>query len=570
MASYGTPSAGKTLSASSTSDTIKLAYGQTAEQSSTNIYGLAGNDVISLAAVAESAKGSANALATVTLDAHYLSGMTGGITASASTVLSGSIDGLSAIYHFSSTTTGKSDGNDSGGTSFTVDGSASTSVYLTSTRGVRYITNSTFDAAAGNDAIYLGDQVIAMSASTLAGGDGDDTIGFYTYNDNSAASSTNTTAATINGVFFDGGAGNDKIDLEHDAGGVLKSTTVQGGQGVDTIGLSADASVTASSVYILGGGGNDAISAHLDGVFLGSTVAGGGGADTIVVDVAGTASAAVVLGDAMNNIDSYDGGDTITFSAAAANGVTIQGMGGNDKITADVAAAGGVLIQTNVGDDSVYFSGDFDSSQIQLGAGADLLSFSGEFATDVNSAYIYGGGGNDTIQFFGDIASGGGFHLGTAATVFGGAGADVFSADNADATGVAFTFGYSAASDSTLSAMDTIAFGGASTEGIIRFNYLPGSTEEASFSATKASSTNGIVTFTSTYNEDVTARAQYVDSQTTTAGAAAVFVDGAGLHYLFVQGGDDDLVVQLTDAANSKTFTISASTAVIGVTISAE
>ena len=51
MASYGIPSAGKTLSASVNSDTIKLAIGQTAEASSTNVYGLAGNDVISFAAL---------------------------------------------------------------------------------------------------------------------------------------------------------------------------------------------------------------------------------------------------------------------------------------------------------------------------------------------------------------------------------------------------------------------------------------------------------------------------------------------------------------------------------------
>ena len=101
------------------------------------------------------------------------------------------------------------------------------------------------------------------------------------------------------------------MDLSHDAGGVIKATTVQGGQGLDTITFSADASTTASSVYILGGGGNDAISAHLDATFVGSTVAGGGAADTLVVD-ATTASAVVVLGDAMNNIDSYDGNDTIT------------------------------------------------------------------------------------------------------------------------------------------------------------------------------------------------------------------------------------------------------------------
>ena len=565
MASYGIPSAGKTLTASVNSDTIKLALGQTAEASSTNVYGLAGNDVISFAAIGQKHTASANAATTVTLAA--IGGASGAAakTASASTVLSGHIVGASSTYTFSATHTGKSNGFDSGSTSFSVAGSAKTAAFLTSNRSVRYIVGSQVDAAAGNDSIFLGNEVISLSASTLAGGDGADTIGFWSYNDQSAASATNTTAATIQAAFFDGGAGNDKIDLSHDAGGLIKATTVQGGQGVDTITLSADASTVVSSVYVLGGGGNDTITTHFDGDSIGNTVAGGGGADALTIDIASTASATLILGDALNTIDAYDGADTITFSAANATAVTIQGMGGNDKITAEVVAGGGVLIQTNVGNDSVYFSGDFDSSQIQLGAGNDLLTFSGEFATDVSDAYIYGGGGNDTIRFDGDIASGGGSEGGTAATVFGGAGADIFSADNIDVTGAAVTFGYSAASDSTLTAMDTIGFIGGSTLGDYRFNYIPGSTDAGSFSASNATAANGVATFTSTYAADITVRASYVDSQMTTAGAAVVLKDGAGINYLFVQGGADDLVVALGDAANSKTITMSAKTAIIAV-----
>lgn len=565
MASYGIPSAGKTLTASVNSDTIKLALGQTAEQSSTNVYGLAGNDVISFAAIGQTRTASANAATTVTLNA--IGGASGAAakTASASTVLSGHIVGASSTYTFSATHTGQSNGLDSGSTSFSVAGSAKTAAFLTSNRSVRYIVGSQVDAAAGNDSIFLGNEVISLSASTLAGGDGADTIGFWSYNDQSAASATNTTAATIQAAFFDGGAGNDKIDLSHDAGGLIKATTVQGGQGVDTITLSADASTVVSSVYVLGGGGNDTITTHFDGDSIGNTVAGGGGADALTIDIASTASATLILGDALNTIDAYDGADTITFSAANATAVTIQGMGGNDKITAEVVAGGGVLIQTNVGNDSVYFSGDFDSSQIQLGAGNDLVMFSGTFATDVSDAYIYGGGGNDTIQFGADIASGGGSEGGTAATVFGGAGADIFSADNIDLTGAAVTFGYSAASDSTLTAMDTIGFIGGSTLGTYRFNYIPGDADAGSFSATNATAANGVATFTSTYAADITARATYVDSQMTTAGAAVVLKDGAGINYLFVQGGSDDLVVALGDAANSKTITMSAKTAIIAV-----
>ena len=125
-------------------------------------------------------------------------------------------------------------------------------------------------------------------------------------------------------------------------------------------------------MYVLGGGGNDTIVSDFQADSFGNTVAGGGGADSLTVNVASTASASLILGDALNSIDAYDGADTIVFSAANSTAVTIQGMGGTDYITADVGAGGGTLIQTNVGNDSVYFSGDFDSSQIQLGAGNDL------------------------------------------------------------------------------------------------------------------------------------------------------------------------------------------------------
>ena len=128
-------------------------------------------------------------------------------------------------------------------------------------------------------------------------------------------------------------------------------------------------------------------------------------------------------------------------------------------------------------------------------------------ASDVG-AYIYGGGGNDTIKFSADISSAGGYEGGTAATIFGGAGADVFGADHSDVvTGAAFARLF-AASDSTLTAMDTIAFIGGSTVGPSL--QPPGSTDAGSFSATNATASNGFVTFTSTYAADVTARTSYV------------------------------------------------------------
>lgn len=574
MASYGIPSAGATLSATENADTIAVAFNQTAEASAIATYGLGGADVISFAAIGESVIGSSNAAGTVTIPLQTGDGGSGATkTASASIIVSGALVGLSSTYQYTQTYTGKTSVSGAS-TTITVGGSASTAAFLTSTRSFRYIKNSTIDGGAGNDAIYLGNQVIEATATTFNGGLGDDTIGSWTYNDNSAASAAFSTAVTVNAASFNGGAGNDVIDLNFGTAGLVKSTTIQGGLGLDTITFSADNNITASANYIFGGGDNDQISAHYDGNALNDTIAGGGGADVIAVEVAGTASSTQILGDAFNSMSDFDGADTITFSAANATAVTIQGMGGNDSISATVDAGGGLTLTTNAGNDSVFFSGDFNSSTIQLGGGSDYLLFSGDFAqTDLVSSTIYGGGDNDTIVFANQIGSGAGYDGGgTALTVYGGAGADIFSADNTNVSGSVFTFGYASAGDSTLTAMDTIAFIGSTTEGAFRFTYEPGSTDKGTFSATYASSTDGVVTFTSTYAASVTARAEYIDASMTTAGSTVTFKDGAGINYLFVQGATDadNLVVAVGDAANSKTITVSASTAQISLTFSAE
>ena len=54
----------------------------------------------------------------------------------------------------------------------------------------------------------------------------------------------------------------------------------------------------------------------------------------------------------------------------------------------------------------------------------------------------------------------------------------------------------------------------------------------------------------------------------TTAGASVVFRDGSNINFLFVQGGSDDLVVALGDEANTKTISMSASTAIVAVAFS--
>ena len=81
------------------------------------------------------------------------------------------------------------------------------------------------------------------------------------------------------------------------------------------------------------------------------------------------------------------------------------------------------------------------------------------------------------------------------------------------------------------------------------FRYEPGATQ-ASFSAAKASATNGVVTFTAGFDNNLTARANYV-ADNTSAGNAAGFIDGDSKAYLFVKGSSDNLLVQVGSAAVS-------------------
>ena len=113
------------------------------------------------------------------------------------------------------------------------------------------------------------------------------------------------------------------------------------------------------------------------------------------------------------------------------------------------------------------------------------------------------------------------------------------------------TLGYATATDSTITAFDTVAVGIAAAEsGDYKFQYAPGGAVGASFSGVGVTSTNGVITFTSTYNNDVTARYSAVAANAST-GDAAVFIDGSGINYLFVKGASDNLVVQVGTASVS-------------------
>ena len=138
-------------------------------------------------------------------------------------------------------------------------------------------------------------------------------------------------------------------------------------------------------------------------------------------------------------------------------------------------------------------------------------------------------------------------------TLYGGAGADYLlgSAANFSAGDTSeITVLYQANSESTISAYDTIAVNATDDDSATYvFRYEPGATR-ASFSAAGVTATNGVVTFSSTFATDVTARVAAIASNTSDGNAAA-FQDNAGKAYLFVNGSSDDLVVQVGSAAAS-------------------
>ena len=177
------------------------------------------------------------------------------------------------------------------------------------------------------------------------------------------------------------------------------------------------------------------------------------------------------------------------------------------------------------------------------GGGDDLVNVSG---TQMSGASVFGGGGNDTIQF------GTGMEQTGDVTIFGGAGADtMLGTSSAGEAGV--VFGYSAFSDSTLSSMDTIANGlGTGTQ--VSFNYIPGGlTRAANFEESGStymySGTNGVVAFSGTTYNELTARVNALDTTLTTTGTTVIFKDADNVAYVFAQGGSDDLLVKLDGTA---------------------
>ena len=136
-----------------------------------------------------------------------------------------------------------------------------------------------------------------------------------------------------------------------------------------------------------------------------------------------------------------------------------------------------------------------------MGAGDDIIDIAK--SADVNTD-IHLGKGSDTITFNqNDIGSA---TNASGSTIYGGAGADLLATDALleDSDTVFAAFEYNADSESTLAAMDTIAVMATAGSGSYSVLYQVGGASQAVFSAAGATATNGLVVFSSTFDNAVT------------------------------------------------------------------
>lgn len=529
MAYYGIPSAAASLTASDSNDTISI-YGRSTTLTAQSVNGADGNDVISLGAVGRTAVASS----TISVASGY--------------VLSGvsniSVTDIVALVDSATTTlTG----------TLTASGTVTTSLgiqltgVITSQQATRTANSIYLQGNAGNDTIALGDSLIKASASTFAGGAGNDYIlGATNVNNVWAGTATALDSTVLNAGAIEGGKGNDTITLQGAA--YFSAVSLNANEGNDIVDIRS-ASLSKSVIGL--GAGNDAYSGVATGA-RSSTIAGGKGNDIISLSFSRgsvTMSGNVFAGDRANNVVlDGDGNDSIYISVTAASTLasgTVFGGGGNDSIQfVGTGTSNKLYVSTNDGKDtfSAQSSTIIKSSFIGMGQAGDIVDF--QKSADVLSTDIHLGKGLDSVYFNGaDLGSGASF---SGTTIYGGAGKDLLASEGTVATNgtVKTTFEYNVDSDSTIGAFDTIAVmstGGSATYSLL---YNVGGASQAVFSASGVSATNGLVAFSSTFDNSVTARVTSLNSNSS-VGQAALFFDGSGQSYLFVNGSTDDLVVQI-------------------------
>jgi hypothetical protein len=446
--------------------------------------------------------------------------------------------------------------------------------YFNTARGV------SIRGADGNDVLTAGTANLTATNALIAGNAGNDTINLLSsFNTNQGSIFGGAGNDTISASEFSavdttlqGGGGNDSITLAS-ADVVRGNIGLNGGD--DTLTISAGGLNAASAIVALGGGADTLTAVQINNV--GSTINGGGGADTINID-AGSMAGGQVNGDVLAD-NEFFGNDTISLNLTTiAGGATINGGYGNDTISAfaDITTA---FVNGNVGADVITINGiasgaAANSAFVGGGAGNDTMSV-GQNTGALSFGTVMGGGGADTITYSADIGLVLGNSAGTTGGfIQGGLGSDSISFNGTETAGNA-TLLYGSAAESNVDGIDVVSSNtnhtGARTD-VLVFNVLRVNTatslEDDNGGVTNGGANEvytgvgGIVTFTSTFSDNISDQVSALDANTEN-GAVALFSKGAGAagdstRYLFMQGGSagtaDDLVVKVNENSTTGSF----------------
>ena len=308
---------------------------------------------------------TATASATIVVpDLAFATGLAKGGEISGQYIVSGNLYGHGSAADAYSDLTGYSYLSGGTGASFNLQAIG----VRTADQGLRTANGALFQANAGNDSIAFGDTLARVSATTFAGGAGNDLIGGYTYvNEQWAAGRV---SATFISSDIEGGKGDDTIALNGD--GVYSAVDLNANQGNDLVRFIGTVSGFSNNVIGLGAG-NDTLSGEFRAV-TSTTLAGGKGNDMIYASATEFAYA-VIAGDRANggNTDG-DGNDSIHIEGAGTfTGSTIYGGAGNDTITFSATVFTAGLISLNKGADVFSGEGINEDSTLAMGAGNDAF-----------------------------------------------------------------------------------------------------------------------------------------------------------------------------------------------------